>query len=351
MDRCKDFEEYVRADCSRLIAAQSAPSLVLLYRIDGKRSKLAMGTVPISSEGSDETVPDDGTVYDIASLTKVVCTWAVAGVLVSRGLLALDDEIGEHIEYAGPGQHVTVRQILTHTSGLISATWLKQYGPDPSSVWARMVEEPLSTTEGRAEYINRGFILLGKLLENVGGEPLSDLARTLIWDPLGMASTSFGPTPNPRCGYPIAPTEHFEGAERRTHGTVHDENAAFLGGVAGHAGVFTTASDLAVFAEAFLDGNLAELVGRDWIQSASDPQVEWKDGSYFRTLGWACRVVGSKSLVYHDGFTGVSLFMDSDSGNYVVLLSNSVYFERRSDNLQSLRHRIMDFLLSVPRSI
>ncbi|GAA3727864.1 CubicO group peptidase (beta-lactamase class C family) [Spinactinospora alkalitolerans] len=289
---------------------------------------VAVGEIGTGLDGAP-AAPD--VYYDVASLTKVMATWPLVGQAVAEGLLDLDAPMSEYVG-GGPyaGGAVTTRQILTHTSRLNPVTWLERYVGTEQDLIEAILLEPLEEEGHR--YIDRGFILLGLLLERLLGEPLDRLAAR-VWRPAGMSATAYGPLPRTPS---VAPTEQRIPGTAPTWGVVHDEAAALMGGVAGHAGVFSTATDLGAFARRLLlvhsgeDGPsaFARFVRRSW-----RPQVPVGE-HYARGLAW---LVTEEGLVYHNGYTGTSLYMHPETGRYVGLLTNAVHHGRRRTGLFDLR--------------
>ncbi|MFC7326445.1 serine hydrolase domain-containing protein [Marinactinospora rubrisoli] len=269
--------------------------------------------------------------YDAASLTKVMATWPLVGRAVAEGILDLDAPLSRYFS-GGPyaGGSVTVRQILTHTSRLNPVTWLERYVGTEQDLAEAILSEPLD--EEGYRYIDRGFILLGLLLERLLGDPLDRLAAEL-WRGTGMAATTYGPLPR---GAGVAPTERRVPGAAPAWGVVHDEAAALMGGVAGHAGVFTTATDLGCYARELLRVYSGEQGPREFarfVRQSWQPYVVVEDGLW-RGLGW---LVNADGLVYHNGYTGTSLFLHPETGRYVGLLTNAVHHGRRRTGLFDLR--------------
>ncbi|QBI52228.1 serine hydrolase domain-containing protein [Streptomonospora litoralis] len=270
--------------------------------------------------------------YDAASLTKVMATWPLVGRAVAEGLIGLDAPLGAYFSGGPyPGGRVTVRQILTHTSRLNPVAWLERYVGTEQDLAEAILSEPLD--EEGYRYIDRGFILLGLLLERLLGAPLDRLAGEL-WSVAGMASTGYGPLPRSSS---VAPTERRIPGTAPVWGVVHDEAAALMGGVSGHAGAFTTAIDLGVFARDLLRVHAESHRRRDpfshYVQQSWRPQVP-VDEHFSRGLAW---LVTDEGLVYHHGYTGVSLFLHPATGRYVGLLTNAVHHGRRRTGLCDLR--------------
>ncbi|MEW2165054.1 serine hydrolase domain-containing protein [Streptomyces sp. NPDC007084] len=267
------------------------------------------------------------TPFDLASLTKLFT--AVAAVQqLERGTLGIDARVGAYLpEFRGVREHgVTVRQLLTHTSGLRPELPLYDC-PDDSARLETLRAEAPSSAPGEYLYSDLNLILLQFVLERVSGRPLDVLVRDGITRPLGMNATAFGPCPG------AAATEDqrrpWGKADRgMLRGVVHDENAWALGGVAGHAGLFSTARDLAVFCRTLLAGGSygpARILGPDFVELLLTPPG----------LGFALdqpRFMGTLAgggAAGHTGFTGTSLVLDPVTGTFLVLLANTVHPVRR----------------------
>ncbi|MFC7742927.1 serine hydrolase domain-containing protein [Nocardiopsis composta] len=185
--------------------------------------------------------------YDVASLTKVMATWPLAGRAAREGLLGLDEPLGRYVPGGPyPGGEVTARQILTHTSRLNPVSWLETYVGTEQDLAEAILSEPLD--EEGYRYIDRGFILLGLVLERLLGLTL-DAAMHDLWREAGMSATGYGPIPRSPA---VAPTERRIPGAGPAWGVVHDEAAALMGGIAGHAGLFSTAIDVGAFAREVL---------------------------------------------------------------------------------------------------
>jgi serine-type D-Ala-D-Ala carboxypeptidase len=278
-----------------------------------------------------------GTVFDLASLTKVVATMPVVLHLVGRGEVGLDDPVGRYLPaFAGAGKaEVTVRQLLTHTSGLPDLPKYHEYLRGAAEVRAAALAEPLIAPPGTAcAYSNVGFIALGALAAAVAGCGLAELAERVVCAPLGMTGTRYLP-PAGWAGR-MAATESVCGVAKV--GVVHDENAAALGGVAGHAGLFGTAGDLARYAAAWVgeDSGLAAAGLIPPAMRAEALRCHTAGLGGRRGFGWVLR--GDEwdnmgdgwpaSGAGHTGFTGTSLSLDPRTGLWAVLLTNAVHFGR-----------------------
>ena len=291
------------------------------------------------------------TVYDLASLTKVVCTTTLAMQACDRGLIDPEDRLSRYFpEYReGQKQQVALNHLLTHSSGLPAHLPLYKHATGKEKVQRRILETPLEHQPGnRSLYSDLGFILLGALLERVCGDSLDNLARKQIFNPLGMRRTCFHPPSDwmPR----IAPTEMDPWRKRLLRGEVHDENACAMGGVAAHAGLFGTAADLAVFCQALLNGgiyNHRRIVKRSTLETFTQRQAQPSESS--RALGWDTPSPNSSAgsrlspqSYGHTGFTGTSLWIDPRRRLFIVFLTNRVHPSRENNTIQSARRQLAD---------
>jgi CubicO group peptidase (beta-lactamase class C family) len=295
------------------------------------------------------------TIFDLASLTKVTATLPCVLHLIARGDVGLDDPVRRFLPaFRGAGKdQATVRQLLTHTSGLPDSRKYYEYLGDPTEIRAAALAEPLVSPPGSVvRYSDVGFILLGELCASVAGCGLDRLVREIVCEPLRMADTGY--LPEPSRASRIASTEHVRGAAKT--GVVHDENAEALGGVAGQAGLFGTAADLARYATAWAcaaSEQAAALRLPGWLRAeALACQTEGLAGNGLpgrRGLGWGLRGERWDNMgegwpatgAGHTGFTGTSLSIDPPSGMWVVLLTNAVHFGRGPDHsVVGLRKRV-----------
>ncbi len=292
----------------------------------------------------------EDTLYDIASLTKVVATTSMAMMLVDAGRLDLDKPVRDFIPrfLGGAKDRVSVRHLLTHSSGL--DWWAPLYTDTRgrAAFLERILAMDLVYEPGsKSLYSDLGLILLGEVLERVAGEALDDFARKRLFEPLGMRATLFRPGPELRAR--IAPTEDDPWRARVLQGEVHDENAHALGGVAPHAGLFSTAPDLARFAQMLLYGGVFEhqrLVSRETLERFT--RRAGIPGSS-RALGWDTPSEGSSAGTLlsarafgHTGFTGTSLWLDPERELFVLLLTNRVHPTRDNQAIREVRPAVAD---------
>jgi len=287
----------------------------------------------------------ESTLWDVASLTKVVATTGVAARFVDRGILDLETPVAHYLPAFSGGQKplVTVRMLLDHTSGLPPFLALWQVSSSPGDAIARICVEPLRRPPGTAaEYSDLNAILLGVILEQAGGAPLDVLVRREVIEPLGLAHTSFDVQPSARG---LAAPTTSQGRIRV--GTVNDPNAAFLGGVAGHAGLFSTAPDLARVARAWL--GQGTLDGVTWLSAGTVRRfLQPSAASGTRLLGWDTPdTTGPEPSSFgrhpdpgtygHTGWTGTQMWLDPERDVFVIFLTNRAYEPRVRETFQALR--------------
>lgn len=273
------------------------------------------------------------TVFDLASLTKVVATMPAILTLVDQGRVELDAPLGRYLpEFAGPAfRDVTIRRLLTHSAGLPDMPRPEAMSKGFPQAAALQARAGLATAPGTTFiYSDTGFILLAEVVRRVSGEPLDRFVQTRFYTPLGMRSTTFRPPSAWRTR--IAPTEAVEG-NGMLRGVVHDPNARRLGGVAGHAGLFSTADDLARFSRMLLDDGLVG--GRRYLKSSTVRDMFTPNviGDTIRGLGWDMSSSYSRTLgaffpegsAGHTGFTGPSMWLDPAGRHYVIILTNRVH--------------------------
>jgi CubicO group peptidase (beta-lactamase class C family) len=321
--------------------------------------------------GEDDATPvDPATIYDLASVTKVVGTTTAVMMLVDEGRLALDDRVVEFLPRWAEGDprksEVTIRQLLLHRAGLPPfRRWFFDL-EGRSAYYDAIRAEPLESDPGtRTAYSDIGVMTLAWVVETVAGEPLDRFLERRLFQPLGMADTGFVPDPSllPR----VAPTELdtlWRGEMVR--GRVHDENADAFGGVAGHAGLFSTARDLAVFAELMRSGgalpacDAARPGGAPCPITRPEPLrlvreetvrafTRRADDTSSRALGWdtpsgrsSAGDLFSSGSFGHTGFTGTSLWVDPEREVFVVLLTNRVHPTRENSRHVPLRRAVHD---------
>ena len=305
----------------------------------GRRGAAVMekGFGRLSWSTSSAAVSAERTVYDLASLTKVVATTTALMLLYDEGKVSLDVPVSTYLpEFSGGAKdRVTLRMLLEHRSGLPAGRDIWRLAGTPAEARSVVIQSPLVCDPGRCiEYSDLGADVLGFVVEAVAGQRMDQFLAARVWEPLGMTDTYFltpdsvrsrvAPTEmNPRRGYPL-------------RGEVHDENAFALGGVAGHAGLFSTAADLSVFAQMMLNGG--EYNGTR-ILADSTVALFSRRAAGTRALGWdtcgggagssgSCGQYFGAEAYGHTGFTGTSIWIDPERDMFVVLLTNRVHEAR-----------------------
>lgn len=311
----------------------------------------SMGHFTYENSFAPAVKPD--TIYDLASVTKVVTTTSAAMLLHQRGLLDLETPVGELLpgfvigrDASEHARKVTVQHLLAHTSGLPGYVPLFHTATTPYAVLRGCLQLPIEAEPGtRAEYSDPGFILLGKALEAILREELAAWVRREIFLPLGMTATRYCPPPYLRPEIP--PTEEDElFRQRRIQGEVQDEHAYLLKGAGGHAGLFSNVPDLLRFAHALLKPDQYQLFEPKTVDIFSERQAP--SGSS-RALGWDTPSENSstgnffsQSTIGHLGYSGCSLWIDRSARVAVTLLTNRTWPNRESQLIRTVRPAFHD---------
>ena len=342
----------LRAVLDRARADSAFPgAFAIVGRASGVLAQYGVGSLDWSASPR----PDEQTIWDMASLTKVIAMTSAVMQLTEGGQLDLDAPVARYLpEFNGPAKdRVTLRHLLTHSSGL--PAWRPLYKETYTPVAARAlgIATPLDTLPGvRMVYSDLGAIILGQIVERVSGERLDEYVTRHVFVPLGMTSTTYRPGTAllPR----IAPTEFDSWRQRHIRGEVHDENAFALGGVSGHAGLFSTGRDLARFARMYLSrGTL------DGFRFASPQTIRQfttvQDSTMSnRALGWetpngsnSAGTIMRRPAFGHTGFTGTSIWMDPSRDLFVILLTNRVNPTRQNLRIGRVRVALADAVVRV----
>lgn len=321
------------------IRSRVYPGAVLVI---GRRDTIlfaqAYGRLSWSATSAAATL--DSTLWDLASLTKVVATTPALMLLVERGSVDLDAPVARYVpEFNGARTDaITVRQLLTHTSGLRGTLPLRDAPDSAAALRMVLTTTPVTPPGTRMLYSDLNAILLGELVRRVSGCPLDDFATREIFAPLGIAPAMlFRPPRRLERARRIAPTGVWRG--HAIAGVVNDPNAAKLGGVAGHAGLFATAPAVARFAQFMLrEGAVSggpRLLKTETVRAFTSIAVPARRGTSARTLGWEALPTGedvsSAGTLFgprsygHTGWTGTSLWIDPDRDLFVLLLTNRSY--------------------------
>jgi len=338
-----DWSELDRAVLESVAGGDTPGAVVLVGQGNQVLYRKALGSRAVTPAREPMTTD---TIFDIASLTKVVATAPAVLALVDDRKLDLDAPLGRYLkEFRGPQlTWLTVRRVLTHTAGfadLPSSEAIAKGFPEGMRLLAAGVSKPSPTAP--FHYSDTGFIVLAELVRRVSGEPLDRFTRKRFYGPLGMRETTFNPPAAWRAR--IAPTEVFQGQMLR--GVVHDPRARQLHGVAGHAGLFSTADDLGRFCRMLLGDGMAG--GRRYLSSASVHAMFAPSGAgeATRGLGWDMASGYSRTLgsffpvgsVGHTGFTGTSIWMDPPTRTYAIILTNRVH-PAGNGSVVELRRRV-----------
>ncbi|MEP6766830.1 MAG: serine hydrolase domain-containing protein [Gemmatimonadaceae bacterium] len=296
-------------------------------------------------------VTPDQSIYDLASLTKVIGTTTAIMVLFDEGKVSLDAPVSRYIPSFSGGlkDQVTVRHLLEHRAGLPAGNELWRHSRSPDEARAAVLNSKIGCTPGVCyEYSDLGADILGFVAEAASGEPLDTFLEEKVYGPLGMNDTHF--KPNAIDAYRTAPTEIAPPRGYPLRGEVHDENAYALGGVAGHAGLFSTANDLSVFAQMLL--NNGEYNGVRVVADTTVALFTRRTEKGTRALGWdtcdgngGCGQYLSSRAFGHTGFTGTSIWIDPDRQMFVVLLTNRVHAakaKRPSKVIMDVRNDLSD---------
>lgn len=335
------------------ISQRAFPGCALSILHGGKLVALkSMGR--FTYEPSSPAVQAD-TIFDLASVSKVVATTPMAMLLYERGQLDLEATVASLLpEFAGDDprrDEVTVRMLLAHSSGLPAYERLFERAQNREELFRAALTMPLAADPGtRAEYSDIGFIILGELLARLADEPLDRFCRREVFGPLGMARTGYCPPAAWRTQIP--PTVDDRTFRHRVvQGEVHDENASMLGGVAGHAGVFAPAADIALFAHAMLNG------GRPILRPETLALFTHREQSppgTSRALGWDTPSQPSQSGRHlspaafgHLGYTGTSVWIDPELQLAITLLTNRTWPDHSNQAIKQVRPKFQDSVVEA----
>lgn len=300
-------------------------------------------TLFLGATGQRELIPDPqpalpDTLYDLASLTKVIATTTAVMMLRDQGALDLDQPVSEIVPIPA-FRAFTFRHLLTHTAGLIGYDTYYKEVSGINDILQRLASLPLASPPGtRRVYSDFGFMLLGKAVELIAGDSLDVFCRKHIFEPMAMLHTTYKPPAEWRSL--CAATEQCPWRQRVMIGEVHDENAFAIGGVSGHAGLFAPAGDLAKFCRAILHGYLLPQKTLDEMTRLGQvPSYPWQ-GLGWKIDPWRCGSEGflpSRAAMGHTGWTGTNIWIDRDSGVYAILLSNTCHPSRIKRDSKTLR--------------
>jgi CubicO group peptidase (beta-lactamase class C family) len=345
----------------KAIAARGFPACSLVVTFRGELiAHKAFGRFTYDPASPEVTTTS---IFDLASLTKVIATTAMAMILYERGMLDLEAPVTAIVpEFAGDDsdsdsgkdprrREVTLRMLLAHSSGLPAYEKLFLRAKTREGLLQAAFSTPLAADPGtRADYSDIGFIILGIVLERLADEPLDTFCQREIFGPLGMAHTTFNPAQALKDS--ISPTADDHTLRRRIiQGEVQDENASILGGVAGHAGLFSNAEDLAIFAHAMLNAGYPIL--RSTTVELFSRREAAPEGTS-RALGWDTPSAPSQSGKYfsprsvgHLGYTGTSLWIDPDRQLSITLLTNRTWPDCQNQAIKQIRPAFHDAVIEA----
>ena len=301
---------------------------------------------------------DPTTLFDLASLTKVVATTTAAMILEEEGKLDLSRTVQSYLpEFSAPDKAgITVRMLLTHRGGLEAFAPLWKEWRGRADYLAQINARPLANPPGtKVVYSDWDFVLLGMIIERITGTTLDAFTAARVFGPLGMSSTRFAPDTNDAALMRHVALTALDTLRGQIHGTVHDPNAWALGGVAGHAGLFGSARDLAVFVQMLLNGGT--YAGTRIVKPTTIARwTSGQDVGSSRALGWdtpsavssAGRFFSPRSFG-HTGYTGTSIWVDPERGLFVVLLTNRVNSRGEATRHVQLRRDVADAVQSAMR--
>jgi len=354
---------------NQAVRERAFPGAVLAVGHGHKLAILPLGRFAYDAQSSPVTAD---TIYDLASLTKAIATATAAMILVERGQLSLDQPVAFYVpDFVQPfdmaadplweaRSEVTVRHLLAHTSGLPDYYKFFLHARRKSHVREEALGLSLEEPPGRRTlYSDVGFIILGEILERVSKQTMDAFCAREIFRPLEMRHTCFNPPEQWR--ERIAPTELDESFRQRLiQGEVHDENAWVMGGVAGHAGLFATAGDVARFCRMLLaEGRVGEIqflqseTIREFTRACPAELCTAQQGSP-RALGWDKPSRPSSSGRYfsaasygHLGYTGTSMWIDPEKSLFVILLTNRVNPSRANEAIKTIRPAVHDAVVEA----
>jgi serine-type D-Ala-D-Ala carboxypeptidase len=335
------------------ISAKAFPAVSVAVTHEGRLKALrSFGHFTFDPAAPETTV---GTIFDLASVSKVVATTAVSMILYQRGLLDLEMPVTSVVgEFAGEDprrDEVTLRMLLAHSSGLPAYEKLFLRAQTTQTLLEAAFSTGLASEPGsHAEYSDIGFIVLGVALERLADESLDHVCQREVFGPLGMTHTTFNPSHELQAT--IAPTVDDQAFRHRlVQGEVQDENASVLGGVAGHAGVFSTAGDVAIFANAMLQGGSPIL--RPETLAVFTKRESSPEGTS-RALGWDTPSNPSQSGKHlsatsfgHLGYTGTSLWIDPERKLSIILLTNRTWPDCSNKAIQKVRPQVHDAIFET----
>lgn len=337
---------------SEEIKNRTMPGAVI--RVKHKGEWVLQEAVGHNSTEQDQVNMTDELLFDVASLTKVMATLPSVLKLLETGDMYLNDRVAYFLpEFGKNGKgDVTIRQLLTHSSGLISHRPYFERKLNYESVLKEIFDDQLTYQPDTAVvYSDLGYMLLGEVVKVVSGAPLEEFARETIFEPLRMQQTGFLPK---RERQEVAPTEYLDHIGGHKYGIVHDDNTEFMGGVSGHAGLFSTIGDVTKYCEILENEGIyngKKILNPAWLRKSKENFTPFSEES--RGLGWQLRGIGpspagdlmSPFAFGHTGFTGTSFYLDPVHETTIILLTNRVYFGRH-ERMNRMRPRLHNLIMA-----
>ena len=346
----QDAFREVEDQLAKAVESKAFPGAALIV---GYRGSIVLDTAAGSLDyqpGSPKVTGD--TIYDLASVSKATSTTPAAMMLAESGRLLLGARVQDYIpEFEGPNKEkVLVQHLLTHSSGLPAFLQLYKEAQGYDQMLARVCAAPLEFEPGaRVQYSDLGMVLMGEIIRRASGHPLDQYVAQNLFTPLGMKSTFY--RPDRSFLNRIAPTEDDPWRKRVVRGEVHDENAFAMGGVAGHAGLFSTTHDLAVLAQMLLNGGIydhhrylsAETIRRFTSRQSDDRALGWGKPS---DSDWTGKVLSSQAYK-HTGFTGTSIWIDPQKQLFIVFLTNRVHPTREDTRIDQVNQAVVEAVVQA----
>lgn len=344
------------AEVNNWIGQKAFPGAVMAIGQHGRLLALrSFGAMDYSPTAA--AMPQDA-IFDLASLSKVIGATTAAAILYDRKLLDLDAPVARYVpEFDGTPGHdqILMRHLLSHSSGMYSRQILWRVAKDRPAIMQLVYTLPMNAKPGeKAVYLDYNMILMGEIVNRIAGVPLDRFLERNAFGPLGMKDTGYNPSPDllPR----IPPTEKDDILRHAlVRGVVHDENAYLMGGVSGHAGLFSSAGDLAAFAQMYLNGGIYKkqrILSEETVHLFMQRQATPPDTT--RALGWGTAAKGtfpgdlaSPRAIVHTGFTGTSIYIDPDRDAFIILLTNRVHPTRENVRIEQARPAIHTAVLAA----
>lgn len=338
------LEEGVRAGAFPCYAAAVGRGDEVFFREIGGNRACYPTPLPLTED----------TLFDMASLSKLMGTTMAALRLIDQGRLHLTDKVGDFFENCYGKEEITIYQLMTHTSGIPSFFHMWKMNIDPKDAAKVILEHPFAAPTGsKVIYSCMGYILLGRILEKICGEPLDRIVSREVLVPLGMKDTCYCPAPGRIC----VATEKKHDADGYICGHVHDENAHSIGGVSGNAGLFSTLDDCITFAsllsreaKGFLKKETFDLAITDHTEEISD-SARGLGFHLFREQVYPGGANMSRGSYGHSGFTGTYIYVDKETKIYCVFLSNRVHFGRDTEPFFAQKQKFFDTVFAQVRDM